>query len=110
MTGSCVVDIRRAVQPGQNVVDAIREAVKYPTKFDELSPELLVQVHGVMKGSRRIRTYGVFYGEVRSKPVVLCSVCGNDTWKVLAHRTGWGVWNYSPSLVMLGAGAGGKSR
>jgi len=110
LTGSYVVDIRRAVQPGQNVMDAIQEAVKYPTKFYELPPELLVQVHGVMKGSRRIRTYGVFYGEIRIKPVVVCVKCGNDTWKVLAHRTAWGVWNQSPNLVMLGSGAGGKAR
>ena len=110
LTGSFVVDIRRAIQPGETALDAIQECLKYPSKFFELSPELLVDVHATMKGSRRIRTYGAFYGRVRPRPPVPCPECGNTTWVITGHRTAWGVWSFSDRMAMLGHGAGGKAR
>ena len=88
LTGdSMVVDIRRLKDRGKGFDAAFFECLKYPAKFDELSPELAVDVLSVLKGTRRIQPYGIFFGKIRTKVYPICEVCGNDTWRVMDR--GW---------------------
>lgn len=60
------------------VEDAVREQVKYVTKFQELPPRLVVKLADVLDGSRRVRTYGTVRGaeKVEREPHV-CSICSS---------------------------------
>jgi len=40
---------------------AVKEGLKYITKFANLNPEQLISLHTVLKGRRRIRSWGCFY-------------------------------------------------
>lgn len=61
-----------------NVEDAIKEQVKYVTKFQELPPALVVKLADVLDGSRRVRTYGVVRGAPKLEPEQhKCSICGS---------------------------------
>lgn len=55
-----------------------RYVTKYMFKFDSLAPELLVSLHVALKGRRRVRAWGAFYGvKVEDeKPAHVCAVCG----------------------------------
>jgi len=78
LTGdSSVVYVRRVFN-----YKGVREVLKYACKMLALDPELVVRVHAALKGTRRIRTFGCFYGEVRVKHDgwAKCEFCGNDTW------------------------------
>lgn len=57
ITGDPVVWARRF----ESADEAIREGLKYVTKFTALSPDQLVQLHTALKGTRRIRSRGCFY-------------------------------------------------
>jgi len=60
------------------VEDAVREQVKYVTKFQELPPALVVKLADVLDGSRRLRTYGTVRGaeKVEREPHV-CALCNS---------------------------------
>lgn len=60
------------------VEDAVREQVKYVTKFQELPPALVVKLADVLDGSRRVRTYGTVRGAEAVEPVPhVCSICAS---------------------------------
>lgn len=91
-----------------NVVNELIETIKYATKFWKrdsdgkviyLEPETVVRLHEVLKGKRRIRSYGVFYGFASDNDrTPHCPECGADMerWSVshwlIYHETG-----YTPS-------------
>lgn len=56
--GECEVNWVRRIEY-HDVDDAVREQVKYVTKFNELPPSLVVKLADVLDGSRRLRTYGL---------------------------------------------------
>jgi hypothetical protein len=57
LTGDYIVDVQRT-----SAERAVKEGLKYVTKFVSLSPQQLVDLHVALKGRRRIRSWGVFYG------------------------------------------------
>jgi hypothetical protein len=59
-----------------DVDDAVREQVKYVTKFNSLPPALVVKLADVLNGSRRVRTYGLVRKakEIEKEPCK-CSTC-----------------------------------
>lgn len=60
------------------VEDAVREQVKYVTKFQELPPALVVKLADVLDGSRRVRTYGTVRGaKAPEQEEHVCSVCSS---------------------------------
>lgn len=74
--GECEINWIRKIDY-HGVEDAVREQVKYVTKFSTLDPALVVKLADVLDGSRRLRTYGV----VRGAPALdeephVCSECG----------------------------------
>lgn len=91
--------------PSEDVENELVEALKYATKFWKqnpdgsivrLPPELVVILHEVLTGIRRVRSYGIFYNLPEpadrdlvcpdcQSPVVRLSV---SEWNVFA-RTGW---------------------
>lgn len=51
-----------------DVEDAVREQVKYVTKFNQLSPALVLKLADVLDGQHRLRTYGVFRSVKKTEP------------------------------------------
>lgn len=89
------------------VEDAVREQVKYVTKFQELPPELVVKLADVLDGARRVRTYGtVRAAEKIEKEPHVCSVCSSklaimlvtEYFQLIISR------NVEPDAVVLAAG------
>lgn len=75
--GTCEINwIRRIEYHG--VEDAVKEQVKYITKFTELPPRLVVALADVLDGSRRLRSYGVVRGQPEAKFEALCASCGEQ--------------------------------
>lgn len=73
--GECEVNWIRRIDY-HDVDDAVREQVKYVTKFTELAPSLVVQLADVLDGSRRLRTYGLVRKAEKIEPEPCkCSVC-----------------------------------
>jgi hypothetical protein len=73
--GECEVNWVRRIDY-HDVDDAVREQVKYVTKFTELPPALVVQLADVLDGSRRLRTYGLVRKAEKIEPEPCkCSVC-----------------------------------
>lgn len=59
-----------------DVEDAVREQVKYVTKFNQLSPQLVLKLADVLDGQHRLRTYGVFWGAKKvDPPACTCPSC-----------------------------------
>lgn len=59
-----------------DVDDAVREQVKYVTKFTELPPALVIKLADVLDGSRRLRTYGmVRKAEKLEREPCQCATC-----------------------------------
>jgi len=59
-----------------DVDDAVREQVKYVTKFTELPPALVIKLADVLDGSRRLRTYGmVRKAEKLEREPCKCATC-----------------------------------
>lgn len=102
--------------PKQGVENKIIEALKYSVKFFKrdsegnviaLDPELVPQLLTVLKGSRRVRSYGLFYRlpepiERESR----CPVCGGETslwgradYEIWSH-TGWGPAEACEALIL----------
>lgn len=73
--GTCeVTDIRRIDY--HDVENAIREQVKYVTKFSKLAPEMVIKLADILDGQRRVRTYGVVRGHAAAKAEpCTCAAC-----------------------------------
>lgn len=72
--GNCeVTDIRRIDY--HDVENAVREQVKYITKFSKLAPELVIKLADILDGAHRVRTYGVVRGKVAVREACTCSAC-----------------------------------
>lgn len=56
---------------------AVREVLKYVTKFTSLDPATLVNLHVALKGKRRLRSYGCFYGVKIEQEPQACPTCGS---------------------------------
>jgi hypothetical protein len=80
---------------------AVMETLKYATKFYKedketgeqkfLSPELTYQLFLALKGARRIRSYGSFFGlDMSDSDVFTCSEC--DEPMVSMRKEHWRVW------------------
>lgn len=73
--GECEVNWVRRIDY-HDVDDAVKEQVKYVTKFTELAPSLVVKLADVLDGSRRLRTYGLIRkAEKIEREPCKCSVC-----------------------------------
>lgn len=103
--GQCQINYVRGVDPHEEAVgDAIKEVLKYCTKFwrseadgskKMIDPYLIPALAEVLKGQRRIRTYGLFYGIPKpdlEEKEIKCSSCGlpmrkiwKKDWHVFAH-------------------------
>lgn len=72
--GTCEINWIRKIDY-HGVEDAVKEQVKYVTKFQELPPALVPKLADVLDGSRRMRTYGVLRGQPEIEVESLCD-CG----------------------------------
>lgn len=73
--GDCEVNWVRKIEY-HGVDDAVKEQVKYVTKFNELPPSLIVKLADVLDGSRRLRTYGLVRKAKKAEPEpCLCKFC-----------------------------------
>lgn len=69
------------------VEDAVREQVKYITKFQGLPPELAVKLLKVLDRKKRFRTYGTVRDAEKPEPDVhVCNICGNPVRIVYVRR------------------------
>jgi hypothetical protein len=74
--GECYVTHIRKIEDDQ-VEDAVKEQVKYVTKFNDLPANLVPQLARVLAGSRRTRRYGLFFTLPAVKPKRDgCPICG----------------------------------
>ncbi len=96
LTGSCVVDIRKADNK------SLREVVKYASNFSKVSPEGVVIIAEHLEGKRRIRTYGVFRG-VESEVVEDLKIITGDT---ACPKCGCSDWMTERGLSWMGIRAG----
>lgn len=101
--GECQINYVRAIDNDEKAVaNAIKEVLKYCTKFwrtdkngskKMLDPYLIPKLAGVMKGQRRIRTYGLFYGikkQEQEEKKNNCSDCGSAMKKI--WRSDWNIF------------------
>lgn len=76
--GVCEITWIKQVDTDQ-VDGALREMVKYVTKLTTLPAELVPALALVLKGNRRLRTYGVFRGQPEPERLVCkCKICSNS--------------------------------
>lgn len=93
--GECRINYVRGIDPDEKSVgDAIKEVLKYCTKFwraeadgskKMIDPYLIPALAKVLKGQRRIRTYGLFYGIPKpdlEEKVIECPACGQPMRKI----------------------------
>jgi hypothetical protein len=102
ITGYQVVHVKRVADfqsSDDEIAEAVSEALKYTTKFHKenpetgevawLSPDLLPRLHVAMSGTRRVRSYGVFY-KVKERPrkPACCERCEAELvrWSVLDYQ------------------------
>lgn len=74
-SGQCKIVFVRACN---DVSRGLTETLKYATKLTELPPSLVPKLHEVLKGTRRVRAFGVFawkLAKVQRAPAV-CPTCG----------------------------------
>lgn len=75
LTGCPVVWVRAV----RGIKKALKEVIKYAGKLTELDPDDIARLHAVIKGTRRIRTRGLFY-KVPQLPKMeeakICKKCG----------------------------------
>lgn len=89
-----------------DVDDAVKEQVKYVTKFSQLRPDLVVKLADVMEGQRRLRTWGVFRGAKKLDPVpCTCKACSSalELIRVREYFERIIVRNVEPDPVLLAA-------
>lgn len=82
LTGCPVVWIRLV----RGVKKATKEVIKYAAKLTDLEPDDIARLHGVIKGSRRIRTRGLFYNVPalpKTEEPQVCKKCGSpiENWQ-----------------------------
>lgn len=71
---SKVTKIKRVNDAGKGAKEVL---AKYATKLSELPPSLVPTLHTVLKATRRVRSYGVFFDVPREElPSCSCDVCG----------------------------------
>lgn len=71
---SKVVKIKLVNDAGKGAKEVL---AKYATKLTELPPRLVPTLHSVLKGTRRVRSYGVFFNVPREELSKCdCEVCG----------------------------------
>lgn len=98
--GECQINYVRGIDPDEKSIStAVQEVLKYCTKFwrndadgnkKMIDPYLIPQLAQVLKGQRRIRTYGLFYGIPKPDPVekeCLCPDCNQPQRKI--WRSDW---------------------
>lgn len=89
-----------------DVDDQVKEQVKYVTKFQELSPALVVKLADVLDGARRFRTYGTVRKaeKIEQEPHV-CSICNSkiSIMRVRAYFIAMIERNVSPDETILAA-------
>ena len=78
---SMIVDIRLVTDEQKGMI----EVLKYVTNLEKCEPSKLVQYYEALKGKRRIRTFGVFFGfdfkDKNFKPEKpACEKCGGKEW------------------------------
>jgi hypothetical protein len=102
LTGDSYIVYVQAVK--RNDLDwksAVMETLKYSTKFYKedkttgeqryLSPELTVQLFEALKNTRRIRTYGSFFGiDTSDSDAFLCSECESPMKRISVQH--WEIW------------------
>lgn len=68
--------LKRVDHKDHSLEDALAEVVKYVTKLSTLEPALAAKVFHVIRGTRRIRSKGLFYRlPAPEKPDCACPVC-----------------------------------
>lgn len=75
LTGCPVVWVRLV----KGIKKAVKEVIKYAAKITDLEPDDIARIHSVIKGSRRIRTRGLFYKVPpvpKSDEPMTCKKCG----------------------------------
>lgn len=127
--GSCKVAYIKQVKPN-DVRGEILETLKYTTKFwkrgvdgdiERLEPSLVPTLASVLKGSRRVRSYGVFYRVPQpDRRPVTCPDCNIEMIRLsqveyeIYFETGWlpedaelylRIGNKSPGRGVVGANA-----
>lgn len=83
-----------------NLEDAVSEVVKYTTKFWKrekngrmifVEPEIVPILHKVIEGTRRIRSWGLFYDIQEPEEQAFCPDCGAPL--ALLSRLEWDAWS-----------------
>lgn len=84
LDGSSIVYIADAMKIYPDAKTAIRETLKYATKFFKkdqngvfrgLDPKMVPHIAKILKGTRRIRSWGIFYGAEKPERKLECEVC-----------------------------------
>lgn len=85
---------------GGDLASAVAEVLKYTTKFWKreksgkvvfVEPDLVPILHKVLHGTRRVRSWGLFYGIQQPEEQVFCPDCGAPL--ALLSRTEWDAWS-----------------
>ena len=101
--GECEINFVRSLvgKTEQETADNIIEVVKYAVKFVKVdnrtgqlsyvAPELMPKLLGLLKGTRRVRSYGVFYnvGAPEESPFC-CEACGAAMARIGVEH--WQIW------------------
>jgi len=83
-----------------NLEDAVAEVVKYTTKFWKreksgkvvfVDPKIVPVLHKVIEGTRRVRTWGLFYDIQEVEEKAACPTCGAPL--ALLSRLEWDAWS-----------------
>lgn len=86
LTEDYIVDVREISADA-----AVKEGLKYVTKFVNLTPQQLVDLHVALKGRRRIRAWGCFYDIAQEEEpppadIRACPVC-NEALELTTEMT-----------------------
>lgn len=118
--GDCEVVYIAGVS-AERVEAEVVETLKYCVKFwksdpetgetERLSPDLMVILHHVLKGERRVRSYGIFYRlNVLSDRRPSCPVCSEElTRMTICQYNIWAITGWMPAEQKLYLRTGNKS-
>ena len=112
--GSYITFIREALQDYPDAKTAIRETLKYSVKFwkthkdgtvQYIPAELMVKLHTLLAGTRRVRSYGVLYDIPEEEASdYCCEECGSKMirinisfWEIF-RNTGLMPWEYERQM------------
>jgi len=91
LTGWSIVWVSAVGVGEQDIEAAAAEVLKYATKLTQLAPQDVPVLLAVMKGTRRIRSRGVFYNMAKAdERERVCRVCGETLARWSPFR--WAVW------------------